>query len=418
MPTANPSPPPTGVVITAVGAVTASGTSTAGLFEDLLSGRRPFATREIPLVATGFPAAPGRPGAGTADRPVYAAHVEAPLDLTRAVGARAARALSRDSRLLVYAMHTTGADLTPYADRTGVVLGTLRAGRNEYLAIHNATGSSGGPVNPVWGPQSGYNAPAAQLSIHIPARGPNLTLSCGATAGLEAVVVGAEQITAGTCEVVVAGGLDTLSPEVAAAGPPDAVRGPYDTGPGEVPDGEAAAVLVLRAPGPGPGRVLAGLLGSGRATTLPADSDQDAGGALAQAAEEALRGALREAGRLPAEVGFAVTASGGDRAVEYAETTALAEVFGTRLPVCNATGTTGRTGGADGALALVVAVEALTRGVVPPTPGAPEPAPADPAREKPAPPAGHLAVCLGVDRGGSVTAVLVGPADLIREETA
>jgi 3-oxoacyl-[acyl-carrier-protein] synthase II len=407
-----------GVVIVGVGVVTASGTSVAGFFEDLLGGRRPFVAREIPLVATGFPAGPGRGGVGVVDRPVFAAHVEGPLDLTAVVGARAARVMGRDSCLLVYAMHTTGVCLAPYADRTGVVVGTLRAGRNEYLAIHNATGSGGGPVNPVWGPQSGYNAPAAQLSIHIPARGPNLTLSCGATAGLEAVVVGAEQITEGICEAVVAGGLDTLSPEVAAAGPSGAVRGPYDTGFGVVPDGEAAAVLVLRAAGAGPGRVLAGLLGSGRATVLPADSDGEARGALAQAAEEALRGALREAGRVPAEVGFAVTASGGDRAVEYAETTALAGVFGTRLPVCNATGTTGRTGGADGALAVVVAVEALGRGVLPPAAGAPVPASAGRAGDRLVAPAGPLAVCLGVDRGGSATAVLVGPADVIREETA
>ncbi|MEV2214938.1 beta-ketoacyl synthase N-terminal-like domain-containing protein [Streptomyces sp. NPDC050997] len=393
MRTPNPSLPPTGAAVTAAGAVTASGTSVAELFEDLLAGRRPFTTRSIPLVSNPLPAAAHSEPGETDDTEVFAAHVQTPLDLTDLVGARAARAMSRDGRLLLYAAHAAGAGLGTGADpdRTGVVLGTLRAGRNEYLAIHNASQVVGGPVNPVWGPQSGYNAPAAQLSIHLPARGPNLTLSSGATAGLDAVAVGVQQVTSSVCDTVVAGGVDTLSP---------AVPGTNGAGADDVPEGEAAAVVVLRDEHTAD-RVLARVLGTGRATAAGADGDTDADvmRELVRAADTAIRDALRAAGRLPADVGFAVTVRGGDRAVEGPGHVALQAAFGPKVPVCDATATTGRTGGADGALAVVVAVEALARGVVP----------SDQDRGAPVAPVGPLALCLGVDPGGSATAVLLAP---------
>lgn len=398
MGTPNPSPSAIGVAVTSLGAVTASGTSVAALFDDMLSGRRPFTTKEIPLVAIAAPGAQTQ-GAGTK---VRAAHVQASLDLTDAVGARADRSFGRDSRLLLYAMRTTGAALRAESDaatdRTGVVLGTLYAGRNEYLAIHDAPSGTSGPVNPVWGPQSGYNAPAAQLSIHLPARGPNLTLSSGATAGLDAVVTGVQQVAAGVCDHVVVAGLDTLCAAVNAS---DEARGSCATEPTDVPGGEAAAVLVLKDATHEGERVLARVVGTGQAATAPAaglDEQRTAHG-LAAAAVEAVRAALSRAGRQAAEVGLAVTTSCADRASGEAERAALTAVFGQELPMCNATATTGRAGGADGVIAVAVAIEALARGVVPSAAG-PGPRPVDSARP--------LALCLSVERGGTTTAVLVG----------
>ena len=397
----NPPSPATGVAITAAGAVTASGTTVAALLDDVATGRWTFTDKKIPLVANPLPAVPGRPDGGDQAGEVFAAHIDDPLDLEGVVEARALRAYSRDSRLLVYTMGTTGARVTADPDRVGVVLGTLHAGRNEYLAIHNATGR----VNPVWGPQSGYNAPAAQLSIHLVARGPNLTLSSGATAGLDAVVAGAAQVRAGVCDVVVAGGMDTLSNVITdPTGRRETVRGPYQPGPGTLPQGEAAAVLVLRPVGADSDGERVHLLGTGQETA--AFSSGGAGSQaveeLTTAAAEALRAALDRSGRAAGEVGFAVTASTGDRTVEAAELAALRTVLGPALPVCNVTGATGRTGGADGAVAVVVAVEALAAGVLPPVTGS-----AGPTGHTPSVPGGPLAVCLAVDPGGNTTVVLL-----------
>lgn len=399
-----------GVAVTAVGAVTASGTSVAALFEDLLDARRPFTRRKIPLVLNTLPVPAGAEGPADRETEVFAAHIDDPLDLDAVADARAARTFSRDSRLLVFAAHAAGVGPAADPERTGVVLGTLRAGRNEYIAIHDVSHDATGPVNPVWGPQSGYNAPAAQLSINLGAAGPNLTLSSGATAGLDAIVVGARQLASGVCDTVVAAGMDTLSPAVDGdGGCPEGVRGPYDTAPGSVPEGEAAAVVVLRPTGSGH-RELARVVGCGQGAAVPGDAttSRESAPALADAAEEAVRAALRQSGRSPAEVGLAVTASGGDRLAEDAERAALVAVFGPGLPVCNATGTTGRTGGADGTVAVTVAVEALARGLVPPVAG-------PRGSGTPARPTGPLGLCLAVEPGGHATAVLLDATDPIRE---
>lgn len=480
--TALPSPRPAdptasprrdGVAVTAVAAVTASGTSVADLFDDLLSGRRPFTGRRIPLVANPLPNSGGPSpavneneeegeaegeGKGEGERVVYAAHVEGALDLSTAIGTRADRALGRDSRLLMYAMHTTGLDLAGRAERTGVVLGTLRAGRGEYLAIHNAANAAGvpmGPVNPVWGPQAGYNAPAAQLSIHLPARGPNVTLSSGATAGLDAVVEAGRQLSARVCDTVVAAGLDTLCAAPGPLGRPPSGTGQDDdprraTSPGPVhtpvhapvPEGEAAALVVLEHAPTAYGNPLAHVLGTGQATAEAADASGGADEAegpstgapgadtLAAAARAAVCEALRDGGRQRAEVGFAVTGSGGDPIAEQVERATLSALFGARLPVCDAVRTTGRTGGADGALAVAVAVEALRRGVVPESPTThpsrhpsrhQTTAPSTPPSARPAVPLGPLALCLSVEPGGNATAVLLGPGGAdrpVRERAA
>ncbi|WP_371618416.1 beta-ketoacyl synthase N-terminal-like domain-containing protein [Streptomyces sp. NBC_00454] len=395
------------MTVTAAGAVTASGTSVAALFDDMLGHRRPFTSREIPRVAHTMPGPPDEQDQRSG-REVFAAHVQEPLDLTDVIGARAYRSFGRDSRLLVYAVHTAGAapGAEADADRTGVVLGTLHAGRNEYIAIHEAAG--GGtvrPVNPVWGPQSGYNAPAAQLSIHLAARGPNLTLSSGATAGLDAVVTGAQQVGAGVCDTVIAAGLDTL------CGADPGHPGTTTFGGEAVPEGEAAAVLVLRDRTRDGERALTRILGTGQTAAAPAagSTGPRLAGELAGAAEEAVRAALGEAGRDAAEVGLAVTTACEEGPAAEAERAALAAVFGPELPVCNATATTGRAGGADGVIAVAVAVEALARGVVPPAAG---------PGQRPVAPTGPLALCLSVDRGGKATAVLVGGAATEREVTA
>ncbi|QKW07487.1 hypothetical protein HUT18_14945 [Streptomyces sp. NA04227] len=419
MTASSPTPPTTGVAVTAVGAVTAAGTTVAALFDDMLAARAHRTETVIPLVANPLPVPAGQ---DDGSRPVTAAHVTDPLDLTEAVGARAARALSRDSRLLMRAMDATGISAAPAPDTTAVVLGTLGAGRNEYLAIHRASGTTHRPVNPVWGPQSGYNAAAAQLSIHLKAYGPNLTLSSGATSGLDAVVTGAEYIADGRCEAVVAAGMDTLSAAVDSTATPAK---------GAVPAGEAAAVLVLR-PAPvedalayvrGAGQTTALTSGASRTGTAGAGADLDGAQPsrvtedfesvdpteaadaqeLTEAARAALREALEQAGRTASAIGLVVLASSGDRAVVRAEQAAVSAELGADVPTCNPTATTGRTGGADGSLAVVVAVEALRRGVVP-SPGG--------ARID-----GPLALCLCLDRGGSVTAVLVESAGAVGAES-
>ncbi|MEK8142773.1 hypothetical protein NKH18_12720 [Streptomyces sp. M10(2022)] len=122
-----------------------------------------------------------------------------------------------------------------------------------------------------------------------------------------------------------------------------------------------------------------------------------------------MRDALRQAGRQPAEVGLAVVYSTGDHRTETAVRAALEAEFDADLRVCDVTRTTGRTGGADGTLAVAVAVEAIRRGVLPREGSIPPLAGrSGQGASNWAPPAGRLALCLGVDRSGSSIAVLLG----------
>lgn len=479
------------VPVTGVGVVSAAGTSVAALYEDLLAGARPVTVRDVPLVAGAIPAGPNwRPDQDSAHA-VEAAHVTAPLTLPPHIDARSRRTIGRDTGLLLSAAHaalTTASTASaapavtvtpataepdqapratsPRADaaepvpasspppappvplrgadpaRIGVFAGTLHAGRSEYVAIHNRAGADAGPVNPVWGPQSSYNAPGAALSIHLGLRGPNLTLTSGAAVGLDAIALGVQQVRTGRCDAVIAGGVDSLS---AACPPPaaDAAAEPAGAPAGEgaapadaaaasglaaAPAGEGAAVVVLTAPG-GPahapalahvcatarayaaGGGAAGEPSGGLADTAPANAGAGAAPVapdLAEAGAEAARAALRDAGRAAHEVAVAVTTAAPHTPTGAAERAAIAAVFGPALPHLTAAGTTGTTGGADGALAFAIGVEALTRTAPPP----PTPPDLDAGTDPDADPssAAPLALCLGLDPDGAATALLLsGP---------
>ncbi|WP_217189536.1 beta-ketoacyl synthase N-terminal-like domain-containing protein [Streptomyces buecherae] len=466
------------VPVTGVGVVSAAGTSVAALYEALLAGARPVTVRDVPLVAGAIPAGPNRRPDQDSAHAVEAAHVTAPLTLPPHIDARARRTIGRDTGLLLSAAQaaltstpaataTPVAPVTPAAEpdqappatssragaaepvpasspppappvplrgadpaRIGVFAGTLHAGRSEYVAIHNRAGADAGPVNPVWGPQSSYNAPGAALSIHLGLRGPNLTLTSGAAVGLDAIALGVQHVRTGRCDAVIAGGVDSLS---AACPPPAAGGAAADataaSGLAEAPAGEGAAVVVLTAPdGPAhapavahvcatarayaAGGGAAGEPSGGRADTGPANTGAGAGAGagavpdLAEAGAEAARAALRDAGRAAHEVAVAVTTADPHTPTGAAERAAIAAVFGPALPHLTAAGTTGTTGGADGALAFALAVEALTR-TTPPPPTPPDPNAGTDLNPNSAAP---LALCLGLDPDGAATALLLsGP---------
>jgi 3-oxoacyl-[acyl-carrier-protein] synthase II len=377
--------------ITGLGAVTASGATVADLYSDVRHGRRPYARRPVAPVANALPLPPGQLPAEPV--PVLAAHVTDPLPLAEVVGARADRTLSRDSRLLIHAAHqartAAGGVDAGQGSHLAVYLGTLRAGHTEYLAIHDAAGGRGGKVNPVWGPNSGYNMAAAQLSVAFGAEGPNITFCAGIAVGLDAVVAAARAVYDGTCSTAVAAGLDTLCAQVDTTVDGEAPA----PGSSHVVAGEAAAALILEDSQAAADRAVAHVLAVAEVTAVPggpADAD-----APAQAITDALMTVLREARCDTADLGLVMVSTSGhdtcDRTV-FAQVARL--LAGNGTPVCDIVTTTGRTGGADGALAVVLAAESIRRGHAP-----------DAAMT---PIAGPV-LCVGADPHGQATALLLGP---------
>lgn len=212
------------------------------------------------------------------------------------VGTKGVRTFNRESRLFtaagILACADAGLDPATWDRRgVGVFCGTMRAGLEDYASLY-ADGVREGPdaVNPAQGPQTGLNAPAAQLSIHLGAEGPNMTFSSGLASSTDALAYAADFLRAGRADVVLAGGVETLAPVIAEdAGPP----------------GEAAAVLVLEREETARERgaeIRAVLAGSGNAF--------DAGGDAGEAGARAIAAALADAG-LEAEPDPSVTSVPG-----------------------------------------------------------------------------------------------------------
>jgi 3-oxoacyl-[acyl-carrier-protein] synthase II len=154
------------------------------------------------------------------------------------------RSVSVESRLLLaaarMALHdarprTDGRDPDP--DGLGVVVATRHAGLQDYVELfREGTDAERPRVRPAKGPQSGLTAPAAEISIRLPAAGPNATVCNGAVGGLDALRYASDRLAAGEADTM-------LVCEVELA--PVVVR----EDPEEAPQLQRAAVLVLeRAP--------------------------------------------------------------------------------------------------------------------------------------------------------------------------
>jgi 3-oxoacyl-[acyl-carrier-protein] synthase II len=120
------------------------------------------------------------------------------------------RKLPRESRLATSAAAEALADRVPIA--AGTVWVTSTAGMEEYGQVCvEAAMLDPGLVSPLTGPQSGYNGPAAAVSIQFGLTGPQLTLTGGYEAGANALVEAARMLDEGRCDHVLVGGSATVS---------------------------------------------------------------------------------------------------------------------------------------------------------------------------------------------------------------
>lgn len=397
-----------GVVITGVGAVTAAGLGREALWTCVLGGLAPAGPRSFEPPAGLPPAAP-----------IHAASIPE-YQPREYLGSKGIRVLTPETRAFmiaaVLACRDAGLEVRHKDDASvGTVVGTTSAGLDSYgdLFTQRLTLGTEG-VNPAQGPQTGPNTPAAQYSIFAGAAGPNLTLCTGTAAGTDAMSAAADLIRTGRAEVVLAGGVDTLSYlSVHAHRTVDdgfgstTVARPFDRRRnGSVP-GEAAVVLVMeqavqaRRRG---ARVLAEVLGAGSAFA------PGAGAGTPDAANRAVRHALAAAALEPSEVAAVIASARGSRPLDAAEAAVLHDLFGEHASVCSVQGSLGECAGADGAIQTAVAVLSLHEGILPPTTGYSEADPALPALQvhaRTTRPAGRTVLVHSLDPGGHAAALLL-----------
>jgi 3-oxoacyl-[acyl-carrier-protein] synthase II len=272
--------------------------------------------------------------------------------------------------------------------RVGVVVGTSLGGMGAYVD-HLMAGCEPGPDGRVGAsalnphvrltPAETVLSIPANLLAHEIARTHGFSGGTGAcvtacSAGANALAIGADMIRLGRADVVIAAGVDALTPltftgfhslKALARGVPT----PFDRDRGGLLVGEGAAALVLaRAPGGAPhahASAYAELAGYGLSNdayhaTQPHPEGRGAALAMWQA--------LADAGLEPEDVGYVNMHGTGTRHNDPMELEAMRHVFGARaatVPISSIKGAIGHTLGAAGAIEAVASVLALHHGFLP-----------------------------------------------------
>jgi 3-oxoacyl-(acyl-carrier-protein) synthase len=289
------------------------------------------------------------------------------------LGRKGLRNLSRESKLLLsaatLALNDAGIEPGEYEGvDLGVFVATSLAGLADFAELFER-GLADGParVNPGQGPQTGFNAPASEVSIRLGAQGPNVTIANGSAGAIDSLGCAARAIQHGEAAIALVAGVDTVPDPAARVLDGDGTRPrPFDRerrGPGY---GEAAVVLVLEAPRRREARPLAIVRGVSTAFGAGAGGLEAAAGRSMASCRRMTRD------RLGAVFAGANGSVEGD-ASEARALSALGDV-----PVSAVKGAVGECFGASAALQLAAAVIALGTRKMPPTVGFDVPDPALP----------------------------------------
>jgi 3-oxoacyl-(acyl-carrier-protein) synthase len=221
---------------------------------------------------------------------------------------------------------------------------------------------------------------SGSLAVALGACGPSLTVSAACASAATAIALAAEQLLLGNADVALAGGAEApLHPVVLAQLRAAGVLGeaeraericrPFDASRNGTVLGEGAAFLVLETEAGAKRRgaaMLARLSGWG----IGAESGERTG--ISEDAASLVRvmwQALSRAGLSPTEIGYVNAHGTGTELNDRQETVACKSVFGENTPPCSSIKpVTGHCMGAAAALEAVVCIEALRRGILPPTP--------------------------------------------------
>ncbi|MEV4876887.1 beta-ketoacyl-[acyl-carrier-protein] synthase family protein [Streptomyces cyaneofuscatus] len=357
----------TAIAVTGVGLVTPAGADEHSFWEGLCSGHS--TARHCEELA-GLPVD-------------FACPVDS-IDLDEAVGGRSVWRMARFVKLAVVAARQAVADagLDPAVwdgGRVGVVLG-VGVGGVSVLVDNAAKLAASGPeaVSPLLVPMMIPNAAAGEVAIALKAGGPSLAPATACASGATAIAVARDLLLGGSCDVVVAGGAESvLTPLVVTAfarmgalstrtADPAGASRPFAADRDGFVIGEGAAMLVLereeaaRARG---GRARALLTGAGSSTdahhpTAPAPDGRGA--------QRAVQAALDQAGWTPGDVDH-INAHGTSTPLNDAmETTLISRLFPHRPPVTAPKGVIGHTLAAAGAIEAVATVLTLERSLIPP----------------------------------------------------
>jgi 3-oxoacyl-[acyl-carrier-protein] synthase II len=358
----------TQVVITGRGLVTSIGESPDAFFEALLSKRSGIADGIGACVDFDPELAMTAKEARRADRYTQLA-VAAAVQAADEAGLRAPTGESPEGeRPLV------GVD----PERLGVLVGT---GVGGLLTLQNECQAwlEGGDraVSPYFVPMMMPNAAAGTIAMRLGAHGPGFSVSSACATGGHAIGEATRMIARGEVDAVVAGGTEAALTGLCIAAfkrmgalSREGVSRPFDAERDGFVMGEGAGVLVLEREEHAKARgaqILARIAGYGASNDAFHITQPDENG---RGASQAMRATLADAGAATGDVGY-INAHGTSTPFnDKIETHAIKQVFNgsaTPPPVSSTKSHIGHLLGAAGAVEAIVCVEAVRRGVLPPT---------------------------------------------------
>jgi 3-oxoacyl-[acyl-carrier-protein] synthase II len=263
-------------------------------------------------------------------------------------------------------------------ERLGVIVGTGVGGLVTLQAECEAWLEGGDrAVSPHFVPMMMPNAAAGTIAIKIGARGPGFSVSSACATGGHAIGEAMRMIDRGEADAVIAGGTEAALTGLCIAAfrrmgalSREGVSRPFDAGRDGFVMGEGAAVLVLereehaRARG---AKIFARIAGYGASNDAFHITQPDENG---RGAKQAMLATLKDAGAATGDVGY-INAHGTSTPFnDKIETLAIKQVFNgsaTPPPVSSTKSHIGHLLGAAGAVEALVLVEAVRRGVMPPT---------------------------------------------------
>jgi len=263
-------------------------------------------------------------------------------------------------------------------ERLGVIVGTGVGGLVTLQAECEAWLEGGDrAVSPHFVPMMMPNAAAGTIAIKIGARGPGFSVSSACATGGHAIGEAMRMIDRGEADAVIAGGTEAALTGLCIAAfrrmgalSREGVSRPFDAGRDGFVMGEGAAVLVLereehaRARGT---KIFARIAGYGASNDAFHITQPDENG---RGAKQAMLATLKDAGAATGDVGY-INAHGTSTPFnDKIETLAIKQVFNgsaTPPPVSSTKSHIGHLLGAAGAVEALVLVEAVRRGVMPPT---------------------------------------------------
>ncbi|MFG1738616.1 beta-ketoacyl-[acyl-carrier-protein] synthase family protein [Micromonospora chalcea] len=241
-------------------------------------------------------------------------------------------------------------------------------------------------VSPYMLPGTLPNMGAARIAIKFGIHGYTSSIGTACAAGAQSIGEALRILRAGDADVVLAGCAEApLFPTFADAfgnaralahgwADPTAASRPFDRRRNGLVLGEGAGVFVLERAAHAAARGArrhADVLGWGATNDAhhPTTPRPDGAGAA-----RCMRLAVRDAGLAPGDIGYVNAHGTSTRAGDAAELAALADVYGAHPPPLSSTkGVTGHMLGVSGVIEAAIGVEALRRGLLPPTHNLDEP---------------------------------------------